>query len=1102
MMVTFVSQCEKNALDKTRRVLDSFANRIGDRTWQTVITQDGLDAVRKLLRKTASKNTAVACHWLRSRGRSELVWIVGNRSRFNAQGIVPVNTTRQEIAGRVRENDWHDLPLIKTLAALAALFHDWGKASLWFQQKLRAKKPPDPLRHEWVSVLLLAAMIDGEPSDAVWLKRLAEGVVDETALAEKVRSLDDKPMAALPDVACLIAWLVVTHHKLPDFKSRDVAREWRSTPAESLQQALKRITAVWAYRNEAEANRQGDCLTFSDGLLAHSQAWLEQLKKWAGELLARLPQVEAALADGSYRLLLHHARLCLMLGDHQYSSQDADGNWPKDLPLFANTDKNADLKQRLDEHLVRVGKCATTIARRLPLFESDPPPVYDVKRLKKKSTDKRFRWQDQAVDKIKAWKTEANADGGRYGFFAVNMASTGSGKTLANAKIMQSLSEGGDSLRYVLALGLRTLTLQTGDEYRSRIGLDNSELAVMIGSRAVLELHTQAQQGLKEDASANQQGGSESAEALWEDNEVDFDIPEEALSALGTVWTDRSGRIDKRKQKFLYAPVLACTVDHLMAATETRRGGRYILPCLRLMSSDLVIDEIDDFDGDDLVAIGRLIHLAGMLGRKVMISSATIPPDLAEGYFNAYRSGWRLFAQSRRVKSQIGCTWIDEFDSRVRTLQNADLSGYRQAHAGFIEKRCANLQNPDKTQVKRIGEMVECPGPGGDLDGLKQSYFAAITQTIVRLHCRHAFLEPDHGKRVSFGVVRMANVTPCVELARYLAAADWPEGIDIRVMAYHSRQVLLLRHHQERHLDDVLKRNRPDAGCNDPVIRRHLHESLAENLIFILVATPVEEVGRDHDFDWAVVEPSSYRSIIQLAGRVLRHRELVPSEPNIALLRYNLRALLGADGEPAYCYPGYEDKNNRLNTHDLSELIPATQLSSIDALPRIRCSPKPQPGNNLADLEHRRIQSLLTAYAQCGPESLQGWLDGCWWLTGLPQNLTPFRQQTCEQTLYDVPDEKGNSRFVEKTREDGINTVEKTYKVSRVELTGREKERWWLHRDYRELLEQQAEKSGLSLLGTALRYGEINVEVSEKDINNGKRFAYGEQLGFWKIDDR
>lgn len=69
------------------------------------------------------------------------------------------------------------------------------------------------------------------------------------------------------------------------------------------------------------------------------------------------------------------------------------------------------------------------------------------------------------------------------------MASTGCGKTFANAKIMQAVSMDGKSLRYILALGLRTLTLQTGDEYRERIHLDRNDLAVLIGSSAVTKLH-------------------------------------------------------------------------------------------------------------------------------------------------------------------------------------------------------------------------------------------------------------------------------------------------------------------------------------------------------------------------------------------------------------------------------------------------------------------------------------------------------------------------------------------------------------------------------------------------------------------------------------
>jgi len=97
MMVTFVSQCEKNALKKTRRVLDAFADRIGDNTWQTVITEDGLNTAKKMLRQTASKSTAVSCHWIRSRSRSQLLWVVGNRNKFDKRGVVPVNYTSSQI---------------------------------------------------------------------------------------------------------------------------------------------------------------------------------------------------------------------------------------------------------------------------------------------------------------------------------------------------------------------------------------------------------------------------------------------------------------------------------------------------------------------------------------------------------------------------------------------------------------------------------------------------------------------------------------------------------------------------------------------------------------------------------------------------------------------------------------------------------------------------------------------------------------------------------------------------------------------------------------------------------------------------------------------
>ena len=209
MMVTFVSECEKKALNKTRRVLDAFANRIGKRTWQSVITDEGLLAVKKLLRKSASKNTAVSCHWIRSRSRSEMMWIVGNRSKFNALGAVPVNTTQKSIMNTQWEDKWHYLPLIKCLAALAALFHDWGKASELFQEKLEPnsnnKHKGDPLRHEWISTLFLNAFVYGE-TDQQWLTRLVNGEIKADDLrilvSDKHKSQQHKNRPLSPIAQC------------------------------------------------------------------------------------------------------------------------------------------------------------------------------------------------------------------------------------------------------------------------------------------------------------------------------------------------------------------------------------------------------------------------------------------------------------------------------------------------------------------------------------------------------------------------------------------------------------------------------------------------------------------------------------------------------------------------------------------------------------------------------------------------------------------------------------------------------------------------------------------------------------------------------------
>ena len=1117
MMVTFISQCEKNALKKTRRVLDAFANRIGDNTWQTLITEDGLLTVKKMLRQTASKSTAVSCHWIRSRARSQFIWVVGNKNKFNSEGIVPVNSTRRNLLNSEIENDWKYLPLIKSLTALSALLHDWGKASHLFQEKLnpnsKHKFKGDPLRHEWISVLLLNALV-GSKTDESWLSDLIKNGLCETQLKKTAKEQKLTPLDKLPKAAQLLAWLIVSHHRLPYIKE-----DWRDEKAPDLSSMLKRITKEWGYENRQDESeyqkRIKHCFEFPNGLLTESKEWVRQLQRWANNLMSNLPLLDSAMQDGSYRLVLHHARLCLMLGDHFYSSQAAAKHWQNSTGLFANTDRETSaLKQKLDEHLVGVARNALNTAHLLPAFEQEPPVATDTQVLRAKSPSA-FKWQDKAVTKINEWKSLQ--DKKVTGFFAVNMASTGCGKTFANAKVMHALSVDGKSLRYILALGLRTLTLQTGDEYRDKIGLTKSQLAVLIGSRAVAELYnTNNQQKLiEQDEITEEVLGSESKQALL-DEFIDYEceIPEEGLSTVLTCEKDK---------QFLYAPVLACTIDHLMAATETKRGGRYILPSLRLMSSDLVIDEIDDFTGTDLIAIGRLIHLAGMLGRKVMISSATIPPDLARGYFNSYKKGWQIFSHSRdQAKAEIGCAWIDEFTTQVHSVNvkqsdNA-LEQYQISHSYFIDKRVVNL---NKQVAKRKAEIIACPLlTESDTEESKQAhYFSIVKQAILTKHQQHHSIDVKTNIKVSFGVVRVANISPCIALTKYLLQADYPKDTQVKVMAYHSQQVLLLRHEQEKHLDAVLKRKEqegePQQAFSDPIIRQHLDlcsqkDSHAENIVFILVATPVEEVGRDHDFDWAIIEPSSYRSIVQLAGRVRRHRTQATEQTNIGVMQYNLKAFKGNDkqDEKYFIRPGYEDGIAKaLASHNVTNLVDSKVLkNNLSAIPRIQVPLNPKK-QLLASLEHHVTQNLLAKFNNVGADTMQGYLTETWYLTALPQVLTPFRKSEPSINLFLFYNTEDECCYFTQKDEAGkplldINNQvinrEGILNISKVVLTATEQQNLWFERNYQQLLAQYMSEPWLTTLKrVSLRYGEINMVEREN-----AQYEYNDQFGLVKVNKK
>ena len=97
MIVLFVSECEKSAWKRTRRILSRYAVQIGRRTWLSRMSEEGLEDVRRELLDNVSRLMSVACHRIRGRYRTELAWIVGTRRHFSPEGEFAFSHTKLQV---------------------------------------------------------------------------------------------------------------------------------------------------------------------------------------------------------------------------------------------------------------------------------------------------------------------------------------------------------------------------------------------------------------------------------------------------------------------------------------------------------------------------------------------------------------------------------------------------------------------------------------------------------------------------------------------------------------------------------------------------------------------------------------------------------------------------------------------------------------------------------------------------------------------------------------------------------------------------------------------------------------------------------------------
>jgi CRISPR-associated endonuclease/helicase Cas3 len=1127
MNVLLISQCDKRALTETRRILDQFAERRGDRTWQTPITETGLSTLHKLLRRTARKNTAVACHWIRGRDHSELLWIVGDARRFNAEGAVPTNTTMRNVLRRESENDWHTAEDIRLLAQLAALLHDLGKSSIAFQDRLRGNLQERNLyRHEWVSLRLFLAFV-GRDDDEGWLRRLADtNVFDEQVwLAfdryqrDGLDAADIYPFRSLPPLASAVAWLVVTHHRLPVVpvekddgsqawlgrRSRRFSLAWLETP-------LAQVAHDWNEIRRPADRRQIEPYWQPAGPLPVIEPkWRAQVARIAMRMLELRQRRDDEWLGNPY--VMHLARLSLMLADHYYSSlpkdsqrrMRGDGN----TRLYANTDRDGSLKQPLDEHLLGVARDAGLIAHALPGFERYLPRLANHRGLRKRSADPRFSWQDKAADAASLLRETAR----EHGAFIVNMASTGCGKTLANARILYALANPQQGLRTTYALGLRTLTLQTGRSYRTDLHLGEDELAIRVGGSASRALFEYYEQKAEAHGSASVQNLiEEDSHVLYEGVTADHPLLARALH-------------DPDIHKLLSSPMLVCTVDHMVPATESLRAGRQIAPMLRLMSADLVLDELDDYDLNDLPALTRLVHWAAMLGARVVLSSATLPPALVEGMFRAYRAGRTQYQRNRGADGgkrsqqiEVPCLWADEFGAQTATC--TDAAEFVGQHMQFVGKRAARLE---KSLPLRRAELVSLDiAKNLPVVKVRAEFARHVHDACLRLHADHAEVDPVSGKRTSFGIVRMANIDPLFDVAIALFEFGAPEDTYIHLCVYHACFPLVQRSAIEYQLDGAFNR-RGDAQdiYRLQSIRAALDAHPEQDHLFVVLASPVCEVGRDWDADWAVAEPSSMRSLIQLAGRVQRHRGKRGDKPNVLVFDRNLKALEGrklASGEPApvFVRPGFERQDEsrrfRLRSQRLDRLLSPDEYRTLTALPRIRPRPESEwtSRERLVDLEQARMavgmlpRQRMPAAVAPSEDAPMGRDEAAWsWqypqaaLTGVLPQQQPFREDAMRTvTLAFLPDDDEERLVLHRIEDEPTGRGQRLYvpidRGQRHDITLELGERTspWGEFDLMALLNEQAEHLDLSLRACSEKLAMVEVPHSEQG------WRYHPWLGF------
>ncbi|MEH6786874.1 MAG: hypothetical protein V7673_06070 [Paracoccus sp. (in: a-proteobacteria)] len=901
-----VAVCRSTGAARTRvaRVLDRYLWRIGDRTWRGPASNACLARISHDLKHRASRATAVAIHGF-ARSESELLLRVGSRKRFSENGLAPV-----AVRGKGKENAKDRNAHLSTARAclrMAAQLHDLGKSTVMFQDKLRTaiagkETPSDALRHELVSALAWDAMV-GDKSDLQIMemaKDLQPSDVDAAmvAAAEQGRALYvasrsgsevKLPLSFMSQsgIGAAVGLLILGHHRLPG-----------ATLTMSSFTTSEHISLTSALSDDALEVAAGTPYW-------HEAGWIDKFRS----------ELKACNADAVELLSLDlYARTALMFSDHLGSASKTPGDGVGQIANSMIVDKKVVIADSLSKHVSRVTNATRAAFHAIYEARNDYPAllrdeVPGAILNPSPAAPARFAWQGRA-----AAAAAGLASSGEGGFFGCVLSGTGTGKTRAAPVILAAAAFNDvrpqrQSLRYTLALGLRTLATQSGKEYIQDLGFTERDVRVLVGQPPIAF----DERGSGEDliGSADHLSGLDGVEVVGaegyiplegSDEEKDWLIgltydPDRQVPAFLQMLAghDRGNARGAKLSKLAETPILCATIDHVIAAASPVRS-HHLAAALRVITSDLVLDEIDQFSSEDLSVVTRLVNLAGIAGRRVIILSATVTGHVASTLENAYRAGWSVHARLFGLRDHVHLLCTSDVPSVEACATSAHGEDFDQL---FDRVRASTVDALGSAPALRIAERIAAE-TATDLPN-------AIGKSCSAMHDRHAV--EIEGFNVSVGFVKMTRVSHTADMAAALPPAG-ESRLRLKI-CLHSRFPRLHRAWIESRLKAALTRKGADpdaelrALCREWNVFERARKAGCRDIEIILICSPVIETGNDLDFDYAVLDPVSSRSIVQAAGRVNRHRAAPMSTANIAIID---RPVVCYEGQGLLAFPGVETR--------------------------------------------------------------------------------------------------------------------------------------------------------------------------------------------------